>query len=130
MLPLVAVYGSLRRGLWNHHILAHSEYVAKTRLPGWQMFSLGRFPGVRRGQGYITVEIYRVTPPVLKALDQMEGYYPEHTKPRLVDEKKFYDRVQVTTGSGLAHLYILEDRRYWQSPLIESGDWVGHQQES
>lgn len=71
----VAVYGSLKRGFYNHHYLHTAVFEGKNQTaPDYTMIDLGDYPGVvSGGQTSIQVEIYRVSPRVLSQLDRLEG---------------------------------------------------------
>ena len=60
MTELYAVYGSLRRGWWNHNwALGDAEYVTTTTVPGYKLMSNGCFPAAIEspGEGSV-VEVY------------------------------------------------------------------------
>ena len=117
MSNLVAVYGSLREGFGNHRILEGSEKLGTHWVPGYEMFSLGAFPGVRKGHTHVFTEVYAVDKPTMERLDLLEGYRGE-------GERNFYDRVEVDTPHGKAYMYTLEGDDYKQSDLVESGNWA------
>jgi gamma-glutamylcyclotransferase (GGCT)/AIG2-like uncharacterized protein YtfP len=114
---LVAVYGSLRKGLHNAPVLGNSEYVGNTIIKGWQMFSLGSFPFVLANPDKaIKVEVYRVlSSDVEENLDYLEGY------------PSFYDRDDaVETGFGTASMYFMHEMYDDTAPEVVSGDWVSY----
>lgn len=116
-MKLVAVYGSLREGFGNHRILEGSEKLGTHWVPGYEMFSLGAFPGVRKGNTHVFTEVYAVDKPTMERLDLLEGYHGE-------GETNFYDRVEVDTPHGAAYMYTLEGHRYKESEPVESGNWA------
>lgn len=117
---LVAVYGSLRSGLGNHRVLGGSKLIGTDRISGWEMFSLGGFPGIRSGDGSIVIEVYEVvSSEVDKGLDRLEGYYGP-------GESNFYDKAVVETKYGQASIYTLEGNNYFGNQQVEDGDWVEH----
>ena len=78
----VMVYGTLKRGHGNHRLLEGCPHVGDTTLTGYDMYSLGGFPGIKDGEGLIEVETYEINPLVLKLLDGLEGYrsgHPQHS---------------------------------------------------
>jgi gamma-glutamylcyclotransferase (GGCT)/AIG2-like uncharacterized protein YtfP len=97
------VYGTLRPGL--------GETV---EVEGFQMFNLGWFPGVCRGDGKITCERIEILDDAhLAVLDGYEGYREE------APEVSLYIRERV--GDDFIYVYNGEpplDR------LIKSGDWL------
>lgn len=113
----VAVYGSLREGFSNHRILEGSKKLGTHWVPGYEMFSLGAFPGVRKGDTHIFTEVYEVSPNSMQRLDRLEGYNGH-------DEHNFYDRVEVSTPYGKAYMYTLEDSRYEEREKVNSGNWA------
>ncbi len=116
---LVAVYGSLRKGLGNHRVLGDSTLLGTDVVSGWEMFSLGGFPGIRSGLGSIVVEVYLVdNEAIAEALDRLEGY-------RGPDANNFYDKETVFTQYGEASIYTLQEG-YDGSNIVEKGDWVGY----
>jgi gamma-glutamylcyclotransferase (GGCT)/AIG2-like uncharacterized protein YtfP len=118
MNKLVAVYGSLRKGLGNHPILGTSRLVGVTKTPPeWEMFSLGGFPGVRKGKTPIVVEVYQVTEEnVADRLDSLEGYRGPDS------EYNFYGKSSIHTDLGEAEMYTLL-QGYEEHPTVEGGDW-------
>ena len=117
---LVAVYGSLRQGGHNHHLLIESEFLGQERTtPSWQMRSLGAFPAVCHGNDSIVIEVYRLfCQKISHNLDYLEGYIaPGHSQ-------NFYEKVSIATSHGRADFYIMTsiDSRH----IVESGDWIGY----
>jgi len=115
----VAVYGSLKRGLYNHHFLKAAEFESSgVTLPHYTMISLGDYPGLLAGGvTAIGVEIYRVNPWTLSRLDKLE------------EVPRVYRRATVTLPDGSdTFLYLLNER--YLKPLgnvrgkvIASGVW-------
>jgi len=76
----VAVYGTLKRGYWNHHFLKGCKFIGRGITRGrYKLFDVG-FPYAvpdRRGLPLL-VEVYKLdSPQRLLSLDTLEGY-PEH----------------------------------------------------
>ncbi|KAB7623625.1 gamma-glutamylcyclotransferase [Alkalilimnicola sp. S0819] len=109
----VFVYGSLRRGEYNHSVLGDSPLLGPCRsAPGYQLYDLGPYPAVvRGGQGRVLGEVYAVDRTVFAALDRLEGY-PE-----------FYDRQLMATPYGEAWIYFARDAAADWVPVPE-GDWA------
>jgi len=119
---LVAVYGSLRRGLSNHRILGDSEFIGEGMIDsGFRMVSLGGFPALHKSEEStpIKVEIYRPScPEVYRSLDILEGY------------PSFYNREQVQINGKLTWVYFIENSsRLEGRTYVDSGDWVGFRQQ-
>ena len=74
----VFVYGSLKRGYWNHVLLEDSDFVryAQTE-PKFQLYHNGHYPMMIEGALSVYGEVYKVTPDVLALLDRLEGV-PHH----------------------------------------------------
>lgn len=106
---LVAVYGSLRKGLGNHRLLEHCEQLSVERLEGWDMHSLHAFPAIVKGDSSITIELYEVCEDTFARLDMLEGY------------PSFYDRTQVDTSLGKSWIYYHHEKPNNQK--VMSGDW-------
>ena len=117
---LVAVYGSLRRGMGNHqYYLSSSEYKGTfSTEPEYTLHSLSYYPGLKLdGNTSIVMEVYEVDEETLKNLNRLEGYRPGETS-------TFYDRIKINTPWGKAFTYIYVNKLSKES-IIESGDWVG-----
>jgi len=80
---LVAVYGTLKRGMGNHHLLKNSKYLGKAVSVARFLLGHGGFPAVIPSMNgkRIVVELYEISS--ISKLDQLEGY-PVH-----YDRKKF-----------------------------------------
>ncbi len=114
MSDLVFVYGTLRRGEANHHLLMGAEYcgVHLTR-PRYRMLHLGTYPGVvAGGSTAIEGEVYRVDTKELVHIDRLEVY------PRL------YTRKLIPTSWGRAWIYLYRGSRD-NRPIVPSGSWCG-----
>ncbi len=109
----VAVYGSLKRGFHNNPILSTSTFKGVDVIEGWNMVSLGAFPGIFKGEGVVHIEVYEVEEEEMERLDRLEGY------------PTFYNRTQVDTEHGKAWIYYLNNpSRYSNSErLVEGGKW-------
>jgi len=75
-LPLIFVYGSLKRGYALHHLLTSqlSQGQAVTR-PLYRLFDLGSYPGLVEWPDGLAIrgEVYQVNRECLKRLDEVEG---------------------------------------------------------
>ncbi len=111
---LVFVYGTLRRGEANHHLLRGAEFrgVHVTR-PGYRMLHLGTYPGVVAG-GSIAIEgeVYRVDRKGFAHLDRLEAY------------PKLYTRKLIPTPWGRAWIYLYRGSRAGRA-VIPGGNWLG-----
>jgi len=112
----VFVYGSLKRGLYNHRLLTEgATFAGEDRIEGATMFDLGAFPAVHLGgAGAVHGEVYRVTPETLARLDRLEGC------------PTMYQRVRVRlAASGAASwVYVMTPEKLAGRPGVPSGRWV------
>lgn len=111
----VFVYGTLKRGLSNHHWLAGARDQGDRRLNGARLYDLGPFPmAVATAEGHVQGELYTIPSRTLAALDHLEGV------PRL------YQRCQLSLSNGdLAWVYLGRAEQVRYSPLIADGLWSG-----
>ncbi|MEQ6918207.1 gamma-glutamylcyclotransferase family protein [Halomonas aquatica] len=116
--PLVAVYGTLKRGLRNHHWLEGADFLGEDCLTSATLYDLGPYPAAKpepsRG---IDVEVFRVDARLLTGLDRLEDYRVR--KPKDGD----YDRLITTTTFGPAWLYLY-NRQVAGYPVIREGSWL------
>ncbi len=121
---LVSVYGSLRRGCGNHHVLDGATYKGEfTTEPIYSLYSLGGFPGLKQnGTTAVVMEVYECDETIAARVDRLEGYTPES------NNNWFYDKIQIQTPFGEAGTYIyvpnVDERK-----LVESGDWKNYKKE-
>ena len=115
---LVGVYGTLKKGQSNHHILADARFVGRCRLNQITLYDLGPYPGAKLSPGNgIDVEAYEVTREIFARLDELEGYNVE------APESGLYDRCQLETPFGAAWVYVYNGD-VSGCPEILSGGWV------
>jgi gamma-glutamylaminecyclotransferase len=114
MLDLVFVYGTLRRGEVNHHLLKDAALLGEhVTPPRYKMLNLGAYPGVVDGGSTAIVgEIYRITQKQFTDLDRLEAY------------PKLYGRRKIRSPWGRAWIYLyLGNRR--NRAVIADGNWSG-----
>lgn len=109
---IVAVYGSLRKGLHNHHLLKQADYLGMDYVPNFDMFSMGGFPYLKPSSTdkVTTIEVYSVTDSEFARLDCLEGY------------PHFYDRKKISTKYGDAWIYFIDNPNPSQLE-VTSRDW-------
>lgn len=81
----VAVYGSLRRGLHNHEVLAGAERLGVGVLPGLALWDTGLGYPVAvedAGAAGVACEVYAVPPGVLERVRRLEAGYREVWRPQ------------------------------------------------
>jgi gamma-glutamylcyclotransferase (GGCT)/AIG2-like uncharacterized protein YtfP len=76
-MPLIFVYGTLKRGGSNHAYLAGQQFLGEARTPpGYRLYALDGYPGMiekpddREG---VTGEVWSIDAPCLAQLDRLEG---------------------------------------------------------
>jgi len=114
------MYGSLRRGMYNHYILEDkSKFIANAKLTGYKLISFGTFPAIIPSENGIVVgELFKITDDeTIKTIDFMEvghGY------------KRTFKIIKDVFGHE--HEVIFYEKkypeRYQDIEVVESGDWV------
>ncbi|MDT3429252.1 gamma-glutamylcyclotransferase (GGCT)/AIG2-like uncharacterized protein YtfP/cation transport regulator ChaC [Paenibacillus forsythiae] len=119
-MELVFVYGTLRQGEENHHLMKNARAIAlMAYTQGILMDTRRGYPAmVAEGAGIVAGELYEVTPEMMTRLDELEDFHgPGHPENE-------YERVltDVTTDSGKreAWVYVYRER---QHEVIAYGDW-------
>jgi len=74
---LVFVYGTLRRGFANHHLMQGQEFVGEARTaPGYALYDLEGYPGMvadAAAADGVSGEVWSVDDECLSGLDVLEG---------------------------------------------------------
>ena len=108
----VFVYGTLKRGCYNHSWLQSAKgYPAIAKQI--ELYAGPHYPFAMRGRGQARGEVYEVNEAILKKLDDLEGhphYYHRELTSVIVDSKAIE-----------AWIY-LNDKAY-SYPRIANGDW-------
>lgn len=129
---LIAVYGTLKQGFGNNHVLtrAGSKFVGtgKTRerfilssygIPFvWDPGKAGRRPGIKEYRGHVFVEIWACDDKGLEACDRLEGH-PDHYRrePTVIEMDTPHYKAFETCG-----LYFVPrkpDVDSWQRPDLD-----------
>lgn len=121
---LVAVYGTLRKGLGNfQRFLTECKYMGSYETsPNYSLYNLGSFPGLQKdGATPVVMEVFEIDKNKLQELDRLEGYELDGPK-----NSNFYEREPIETPFGIAFTYFYY-RKVLKANLIESGDWVEFQ---
>lgn len=117
MRHLVAVYGTLKQGCNNHHLLRGARLLGTDTLTGLTLYSLGAYPAaLAKPSDGVRVEIYAVNEPQLAMLDELEDY------DRRARKASLYLRKRIQTRFGLAWIYLY-NRPVQSRQRIASGDW-------
>lgn len=95
------VYGTLKRGYGNHHILEGSTYLGNYELEGSTLIDLGAYPGLIPAEDdvhdVVLGELYEIDDDLLPRLDRLEGVPWLYTRERTLDDIYYY---QYARGTG------------------------------
>ncbi|WP_440952302.1 gamma-glutamylcyclotransferase family protein [Methanococcoides sp. FTZ1] len=116
-MSLLFVYGTLKKGCCNHHLLGDSTFVCEaSTATEFRMLDLEYFPGVVMGEpgSKISGELYNADNELLKVLDEFEG--------------KWFCRKNVLLDNGSeTWMYFLSPAAPCEKyPVISSGKWKDH----
>lgn len=113
----VFVYGSLRRGAINHHMMAGGATFLGLRktAPKFRLLDLGPFPAMIPGDSRVHGEIWQVDNTKLAELDRFEGHPGFYRR----------DTIDLDDGSS-AQGYILARETHRRHPIVTCGDWMAH----
>jgi gamma-glutamylcyclotransferase (GGCT)/AIG2-like uncharacterized protein YtfP len=117
----VFVYGTLRKGESNHHLLEKAERVAEQCWTYGEMYDTGHgYPAISQSNNSLIYgELYCVSDEELKHLDVLEDYVEGGTD-NLYNRNK--QTIHTDTRTMEAFVYIANDYQLLQTP-ITSGDW-------
>jgi gamma-glutamylcyclotransferase (GGCT)/AIG2-like uncharacterized protein YtfP len=114
---LVAVYGTLKRGLVNHHLLSRAHFLGEDCMHAITLYDLGPYPGAKAEQSQgIDVEVYAITPAELEQLDELEDFRAE------APDQGEYTRVLFDTVYGAAWIYLYNPD-VSHKPVQRRGSW-------
>lgn len=115
---LVAVYGTLKRGMTNHRLLEEARYVGSDLLTSITLYDLGDYPAalLESSEG-IQVEVYEVSDAQIADLDRLEEIDPRNPDAGL------YSRCICQTRHGNAWIYIY-NRAVDGRARIDNGSWT------
>ena len=119
----IAVYGSLRKGMYNHSLIDHDGAKFATQMDltlPYKMVPYSSFPALipDKNQNVITMEIYEVDEPTYKRVEILEGY------PRFYDKDTFD-----LEGENVEFYYIPDKNNYLTQRFSETKsikDWVDY----
>ena len=115
--PLVAVYGTLKKGLNNAHWLSAATWLGSDTSTDLTLYDIGPYPGAKwQSSRGITLEVYRVTASQLADLDVLEGHRPE------TPARGEYQRRLITTRFGTAWVYLYNPSVAGRE-MIDEGGW-------
>ena len=112
---VIFVYGSLRRGMRMHQLLAKADYLGLTCTTAqYTLYHSGSWPAAVTGGGIaIRGELYEVSKNKMLEIDNYEGH------PRLFRRTRI-----VLAGSQVAFMwiYVCNVDSLWE--IIPTGDWT------
>ncbi|WP_349409764.1 gamma-glutamylcyclotransferase family protein [Pseudalkalibacillus sp. SCS-8] len=120
---VVFVYGTLRIGEKNHHLLKNAKRVSDQAWIGGKLFDTGLgYPALSLQQfGKVYGELYEVDDEMLKSLDLLEGY-------TVGRQDNLYERevrtITTVKGSCEAYIYTVDHNLSLCKECIPNGDWV------
>ncbi len=117
----VFVYGTLRKGFWNHVLLKDSEFVEERWLPGFRIHGAG-IPFMVRTENEndkVYGEIYKVDDETLQQLDWLEGH-PDWYVRQEVDEEGVQAYVMPETHAYATELQWIDNGVYGGRTYAES----------
>ena len=80
----IFVYGTLLKGKCNYNrFLAPAEPEMRGEIEGFEMYDLGAFPAIVKGDGRVKGEVYKVNPEQLARIDRLEGEGTLYTKEKV-----------------------------------------------
>ena len=113
----VAVYGSLRKGLYNHYLMSHSDFIktVSVEVP-FKMISMSdTFPALipTKENNLVVFELYKVNDKTARNLDILEGY-PD-----------FYSKKYIKIKDEDYLVYYLSPLKITnEEEVVKSGDWT------
>lgn len=108
----VFVYGTLKRGHGNHHLLKGSRFIGIDFIYG-TLINLGPFPAVIEGKRAVEGEIYEIDEATLHRLDLLEGH------------PNFYERKTTVTINAAERVSYYQFKHPPQTrvQVVLSGKW-------
>lgn len=72
MSKVIAVYGSLKKGKYNHTILESCKFLGETKVTG-TLYSVGSYPAlIEEGENEYVAEVYEVPDTIYQSIRGME----------------------------------------------------------
>lgn len=126
-MSVVAVYGTLRQGLYNNYLLEGAKFLgfAET-VDNCTMYSRGGFPilSFHDGEGPAKVELYEVDDNILRRLDMLEGYRGEDSRDNWYNRTRKTFLMEGDDEPSHREAFIYHQDRPHQYPVVSSGDWL------
>lgn len=117
---LVFVYGTLRKGFWNHRLLSKSKFIGKAKTKEKYKLTADDIPYLTDDKRICNVigEVYEVDEQTLESLDHLEGH-PIHYQRRQIP-------VILENGTEITawcYFYQFDTSRY---QLVKTGDFIDY----
>jgi gamma-glutamylcyclotransferase (GGCT)/AIG2-like uncharacterized protein YtfP len=96
--------------------MTNAQWLGDYPIEGFELYSLGHYPGVIQGNGTVHCEVYRIDASTLGELDALRTKGGE------------YKRHLMQTPFGSAWLYVYQ-RSVAGRQRITSGDWLKRDEE-
>ena len=111
----VFVYGSLKKGLFNHSLISENprnRFIRKGFVYGYSLYVLHSYPAIKPASSTnkIYVELYNLTDEVFDFIDRMErnaGYTP----------------VEVVDDEGKSGIIYVYDKEVNEDKIVPFGNW-------
>lgn len=108
----LAVYGTLKKNHGAYHASAIIGEPKEVQLTGYDMYSLGGFPGVIPGDGTVQAEVHEYPDQLLPALDRYEG------------EGSLYKRKTIKVDGEEVFIYLfMNEDSLKQNAQVVDGIW-------
>lgn len=124
----VAVYGTLRRNLYNSYLMQGAQFIGDGQsVEEGTMYSRGGFPILSFATKTcpIVVELYWVDEYALRRLDGLEGYRGEGCADNWYDRSMKEFTYEDEPGElKTIKAFIYHQDKVLPLPIVESGDWA------
>lgn len=113
----VFVYGTLKKGFFNHKRIEGEQFIGEAYLKGYNMYSLTVYPFIYKGDGTIKGELYRVRDETMPIIDSLEAFYTKRTETVELPNGETYE----------AFCYVFEDEQIKEDiddfKKVEGNEW-------
>lgn len=109
----IITYGSLRKGQYNFNYFPSLKHVKTTTIKGYDLYSLGAYPGVKKGDGTLVVDL-------LEVHDDRD-----FSNIRGMEVGANYTPIELEID-GIKGEFYLYNGYVDPSRKVESGDWAKH----
>lgn len=111
---LIAVYGTLKQGGYNHDYLENADFIGSNRTePDYSLYNIGGLPAaVKGGSTALQIEVYQVDQQDLKMIDLLEGH------------PTFYRRETIQLQKiGAVEIYLWQGQITGAMRKMPDGNW-------